>query len=106
MGPSLALLLLLAGCDHPTADPCSDNGLTWDSFGAGFTATYCRTCHSSGTPDRRGAPDGVDFDNEAEAVSLASSIRRTVLDDGTMPIGGGIQPVDLARLDAWLACVE
>ena len=106
---ALALLALLApACGHPTADAeaCQTSGLTYENFGLGFTATYCRSCHSSVTPDRRGAPDGTNFDTEAEVTGLASSIRRTVLDDGTMPIGGGVQPVDLERLDAWLTCVE
>ena len=103
----LLWLLIGSGCHEPAAtDACVESGLTWESFGVGFTATYCRSCHSAATPDRRGAPAGIDFDTEADVRGFADSIRRTVLDEGSMPIGGGVQPLDLARLDDWLACTQ
>lgn len=103
----LLWLFFGSGCHEPAAaDPCVESGLTWESFGVGFTATYCRSCHSAATPDRRGAPVGVDFETEADVRGAAASIRRTVLEEGSMPIGGGVQPLDLERLDEWLGCSQ
>jgi hypothetical protein len=77
---------------------------TWDNWGEGFFAGYCRTCHSAATADRRGAPAAVNFDSEAEVEAQLAAIERTVLDDGTMPVGGGVPDVELERLRAFLAC--
>ncbi len=88
------------------ADSCSlaASSTTWENWGAGFFAGYCRTCHSSGTADRRGAPEAVNFDSEADALAQLDAVERTVLDDGTMPIGGGVPDVELERLREYLAC--
>jgi uncharacterized membrane protein len=106
---SLAVTSGLFACAGPSgssdtgAEACG--GLSYDSFGAAFLTTYCRTCHSSGAADRRGAPVGVDFDSEADAVGRAADIRRTVLEDGSMPVGGGVTALDRERLEAWLGCL-
>lgn len=104
----------LAGCAEGEPDSaapveeveCSEAAAatTWDNWGAGFFAGYCRTCHSAATADRRGAPEAVNFDTEAEAVQQLAAVERTVLSDGTMPIGGGVPEVELTRLRAWLEC--
>jgi len=33
-------------------------------------------------------------------------VRARVLDDQTMPLGGGVDATELARLDGWLQCLE
>jgi hypothetical protein len=99
---------LLLACAEPaaeSADVCDEPLYTWDNWGAGFFGSYCLSCHSAGTPDRRGAPPGVDFDSESQVRSFAAAITRSI-DDGTMPIGGGLPEADRERLQAWLACGE
>lgn len=87
-------------------DTCSEAArlTTWSNWGEGFFAGYCRTCHSASTADRRGAPPAVNFDSEAEVAAQLSAIERTVLDEGTMPVGGGVPEAELQRLRAFLAC--
>jgi hypothetical protein len=110
--PPAAVVALLAGtaCGEPataeTAGPPIDcAAVTYDTFGGPFLATYCRSCHSRTAPDRRGAPQGVDFDSEADAVRQSDAIGRTVLESGTMPVGGGVQDSDVALLERWLVCL-
>lgn len=91
--------------ESDSAEPCVAQDYTWDNWAAGFFGSYCRSCHSADTPDRRGAPVGVDFDTEAEVRGFASAITRS-LDNGTMPIGGGVPEAELERLEDWLACGE
>jgi len=84
-------------------DPLAvDASLTWGSFGAGFFTTYCASCHSAAAANRRGAPDGVDFDAEADVIAWGARVRARVVDAGTMPLGGGVLDDDLALLDRYL----
>lgn len=95
-----------SACDLDTGlyeDPVSvDATLTWAAFGQGFVTTYCTSCHAAGTANRRGAPDGVDFDSEADLIAWGERVRARVLDEGTMPLGGGVLSEDLALLDRYL----
>ena len=77
---------------------------TWESWGEAFFVTWCQSCHSRTTPQRAGAPEGVDFDSEADVRASAAAIRRTVLDFGTMPVGGGLEDADRDALDLLLRC--
>ena len=88
------------------ADPdCTQPDLpTWESWGEGFFVTWCQSCHSRTSPQRAGAPEGVDFDSEADVRASATAIRRTVLDFGTMPVGGGLDDADRDALDLLLRC--
>jgi len=88
------------------ADPvCAQPDLpTWESWGEGFFVTWCQSCHSRTSPQRAGAPEGVDFDSEADVRASAADIRRTVLDFGTMPVGGGLDATDRDALDLLLRC--
>ncbi len=100
-------LLGLVACEplvDPVVESCEPGDTTWDSWGAGFFGSYCRSCHSSSTPDRRGAPEGVDFDTEAQVLANLEGVHRSVLTEGTMPRGGGVPDVELERLRAYLAC--
>jgi uncharacterized membrane protein len=106
---SLTPLALAVACGNDgstsSVDTCVEQGLDYTTAAAPFLTTYCRSCHSAGSPERRGAPVGVDFDSEADAVAHASAIERTVLDEGSMPVGGGVPERDLERLRGWLACL-
>lgn len=82
---------------------CGDpTGLSWDAFGAGFFRTYCTACHSSTTPDRHGAPPGVDLDTEEAVRALGPRVRARTLDAQTMPVGGGVLEEDRVLLDRYL----
>ncbi|GEM_PF-2223752 len=88
-----------------TGDGCVDaRDLSWESFGHGFFRTWCTSCHGEAAADRNGAPPGVDFDTEAQVETWVAAIRRTVIDDATMPKGGGVYDEDLALLDEYLRC--
>ncbi len=84
-------------------DPCLP---TWDGWTDGFIATWCRSCHSASTPDRRGAPEGTNLDTEADALALADRIRARVLEERTMPVGGGVPQAELDLLEDWLTCAS
>src|SRR5262245_49742878 len=97
--------LAAAGCgapvtgDEPSGDPgvetqdaCSDNGLTYVSVGEPFLRDHCTGCHSAGVTgqERRGAPDGMDFDTEETARAHLDRIGVRVASEETpMPPGGG-----------------
>lgn len=102
----LLLLLACAGTPADTAPAGCDTGphVTWDSFGEGFFTTYCQACHSETAPDRAGAPVGVDFDTEAEVRARVERVRVRVLEEATMPVGGGVYEDDRALLTQYLAC--
>ena len=88
---------------EPIADPCD---IHWDGWANGFFSTYCRSCHSSTSEQRHGAPEGVDFDTQADIEMWLERIEVRVLEEQTMPLGGGIPEVDLEQFATWMACQE
>ena len=106
------LLTLLLACAGPGDSASSDNSaacadapdVRWDNWGHGFFLTYCGACHSSGSANRNGAPEDVNFDTEADVVAWKDRIQVRVLDESTMPMGGGVYPEDLDLLKVMLAC--
>ena len=105
----LPALLLVACADTDTdtdgVDPCDDlPAVTWGNWAEGFFTTYCTSCHSGSTPDRRGAPEGMDFDTHEQVWGLRPAIRQAVLVDETMPLGGGMHDEDRELLGVWLDC--
>ncbi len=107
--PRLVLTALFAaGCtttaEDSAVDTCADAPLTWESWGAGFFTSYCRTCHSAASPERYGAPPALDYDTLAQVRAGAEAIRRRTVVDQTMPVGGGVPEAELARLDRFLEC--
>jgi hypothetical protein len=103
------ILALLFACGTPeaatpVADCSSVPDVSWDAWGEGFFRTYCTSCHGSGTRNRNGAPPGYDFDDQSVVLAHAEDIRRAVLTDQTMPVGGGVYPDDLTLLDVYLSC--
>ncbi len=120
MPPRFAIPIALLGCQEPpaptvdpgpadtgrvTVDPaCVDATATWESFGEGFFTTWCQACHSRTTPQRSGAPEGIDFDTPADLVTWAGAIEQSVLVAESMPLGGGLDEDDRGRLEELLRC--
>ncbi len=89
----------------PLPAECADApDVTWDGWAHGFFLTWCTSCHSRNTPDRRGAPEGVDFDRESDVRNQAARIEARVLVEETMPVGGGVYPDELSLLQVYLEC--
>lgn len=106
---AFASLVACTGADEgvdavDSVDPCAEEARTWQSWGAGFFANYCRSCHSVDAPYRYSAPEGVDFDTLEQVRQWEASIRTLVLEERTMPVGGGVPEADLLGLEAFLAC--
>lgn len=104
----LGLLSACSGSSSETADtdPACDTAppVTWDGWADGFFRTYCTSCHSAEVEDRWGAPEGVDFDNEADVARYADAVQTVVIDEPTMPPAGGVYDDDLALLEVYLRC--
>lgn len=107
------LLLLWACVDGPVSDTAaaclSDTdpaAVTWGNWGEDFFTSYCDSCHSVRTRDRHGAPATALFDTEAQVLARLDRIRARVLEEQTMPLGGGVFPDDLILLAAFLECAE
>ena len=102
----MIVLVLALACATEADTGCDDAApVTWNNFGHGFMTTYCVGCHSVENTDRRyGAPTGVDFDTEDDAIEWAARTRVRVLEDSDMPVGGGVYAADLELLDTWLRC--
>jgi uncharacterized membrane protein len=112
-------LLVLAACgadgvppadeEAPPTDPdvCESSYLTYDNFGAEFSANWCRGCHASAIPEdgRQGAPINVNFDSDADLRHWADRIRvRATGDTPTMPPAGGPGAAERALLVEWIDC--
>ena len=78
--------------------------VTWEGWSQGFFLTHCQGCHASTTPDRRGAPDGVAFDDAAATLAQRERVWVRTLDVQDMPPAGGLTADDRALLAAYLAC--
>ncbi len=106
---ALPCLLACAGAPEETgetaADPCAGRAeVTWSGFGDAFFGEWCRSCHSVDAADRAGAPSSINFDTIDDARTYAESIRRTVLEQDTMPPVGEVPADDRALLEAFLDC--
>ena len=92
-----------APTDWADAWDCTPNdAVSWGGFADGFFSAYCRACHSLQTPDRRGAPEGVNFGTRLDALDFAERLKVRVLDEETMPLGGGVVEDDRVRFEGWL----
>lgn len=101
----VTLALGLAACGGPEAT-CDEDGpvVAWENFGDGFFTGYCQGCHASTSTDRFGAPASITFDDEAQVLALRDEVAREVLDEGSMPPGGGVPDDDLDALRRYLDC--
>ena len=94
------------GQDSASPPDCNgdaiEGNVTWTHFGEGFFRTYCNSCHAQSSTDRHGAPSYVTFDTLAQTRDHTDAIRRTVLENASMPVGGGVPADDLALLEMFL----
>ena len=101
---------LAVGCEDPPAPAVTDTScggdfeLNWDNFGDAFFHTWCRSCHSADAPQRFDAPEGVDFDTIDEVRAYKDRVQVRVIDEHTMPLGGGISQDELDTLQIYLDC--
>lgn len=100
------ILVALFACAPEPAPDTATCAVTWDGWTEDFFTTYCDACHASRSPERYGAPASSTFDTEAEVVAQIDRVRVRVLEEETMPLGGGVFPEDLERLRAWVDCVD
>ena len=77
---------------------------SWQGWAQGFFLTWCTSCHSEAASERYGAPVGVDFDTEEQVRTQAALIHWVVLEEESMPKGGGLYEEDQALLDVYLSC--
>ena len=119
----VALVLLLTACGKDESDAegagvdtasgseaCqTDTGggyPTWAGFGEGFFAGRCASCHAASAPERFGAPETVTFDSEDDVLRQIDAVQRVILDDASMPPGGGLHVDELDRLAVYLDCLR
>ena len=95
-----------SGVLRDTSDCPTDPTLSWQSWGHGFFLTYCNSCHANASQERHGAPPGVVFDSPELVQSQAARVRVRVLDQGDMPLGGGVSQDDLFLLERYLCALE
>lgn len=108
----MGMFFFLLACS--TASDSSDTGqnpacntapaVTYENWGQGFFLTYCGACHSRSTANRNGAPEGVDFDNRSDIIKWKDRIQVRVLDEQSMPLGGGVYTDELELLQVLMAC--
>ncbi len=105
----LLVCVLLTGC--PTAEAIDVEGdcaiLTWENYGKGELRNWCTGCHSSRVTaaNRNGAPTDVNFDDlQSVRDHRERIIARATGDAPTMPLVGGGDAEDRARLHQWLEC--
>jgi len=103
-----ALLLVLGGCMSATSIeeyPCPPAGtqLTYESFGRGFFAANCNSCHTNASA---GAPASFRFDTLDDIRLHREHIfMRAAASNTTMPPGPVDPPAaDRDMLAEWLAC--
>jgi hypothetical protein len=93
------------GTDTGDPDPCADElSVTWANWGEGFFLSYCLSCHSVDSIERFGAPESTNFDTLSDVRTWEERIRVRVLDEATMPVGGGVYDDDLVLLETFLNC--
>jgi hypothetical protein len=116
--PVLLGSALLLSCGSDKEDSAGEAGpdcarrpaLTWDNFGKPHMDKHCNGCHSVLIPlaQRQNAPVGVDFNTYSDVLEWYARIiaRSTtkVLDQPSMPPGGGPSEQELAMVLEWLEC--
>lgn len=100
------ILALLYACATEATEACDPEGVTWDTFTAGFVSGRCQACHGVGSTDRHGAPEAIHFEDQAETSAQLDLVRDSVLVRGSMPPAGGLTDAELEHLAHWLDCPE
>lgn len=100
----LPLLLACASSADDSGGPCAEPVPTWDNGGQAFFAQWCDSCHAESSPNRYGAPEGVHFDTLDDVAAWTDRLDARVLQDATMPPGGGIAEDELDLFATFLEC--
>ena len=85
----------------PECTTVDSTDVTWNTWAQGFFMTWCQACHSATTQDRHGAPAGTDFDTEMAVMQWRDRIIIRVIEDQSMPLGGGLSSDDLDLLQRY-----
>ena len=101
----MILILFTLGCSSgkDTAVDC-DEAPTYDNWAQGFLQSKCQSCHYSNSPNRYGSPNYVSFDDESMTEEWLQDIKRTVLEQQSMPPSGGVTEEEMVLLHQWLEC--
>ena len=99
------LLSFFLACGAPQDTAC-DVSPSWDGWAEGFFLTWCSSCHSETTTQRHGAPEFVILDTEEQILPWKERIEIRVIQQQTMPVGGGISAEELDRLQQYLTMLE
>jgi len=109
-----ALLLCAALCScslfYTELDsyPCPPQGtaLRYENFGAPFMNSYCQSCHSADSADRKGAPGEFIFDTPEQIQRHRARIFvRSAAGNDSMPPGPDDPSAEeRTKLAEWLAC--
>ena len=109
---------IVVSCGGDKADSANEAGpdcsrhpaLNWDNFGKPHMDKHCNGCHSVLIPleQRQNAPIGVDFNTYGDVLEwydriIARSTKK-VLDEPSMPPGGGLSDGELAMVLEWFEC--
>jgi uncharacterized membrane protein len=97
-------LAAVVGCGVDTAQECTESDLTYATFGAGFMASWCRSCHGAAQSMRQEAPEAVNFDTLAEVRAQRLRVLQRTSIDRTMPPAGGPSTAERELLAEWLRC--
>jgi uncharacterized membrane protein len=99
------LFLLCCGPFNGNSD-CDTASNNWTNWGNGFFLTWCSSCHASHSVNRNGAPDSTVFDTPEQVLRWKERIEYRVIQEQTMPVGGGIPEQDLKMLKEYLQTLE
>ncbi len=88
--------------DLPEVDCDNSNVPSYADLAAINSCTGCHSSDLSGA-DRAGAPEGVDYDNHADAMRNAESGAREVF-AGRMPVGSTLGAGDKEEFYLWALC--
>lgn len=108
-----ALLSLTSGCggwthieDYPCPNPNGTTKITYTNFVKRFLENWCNHCHSSSSPNRRGAPVTYIFDAYEVVIAVKDRIfLRSAANNATMPPGpDDPSKADRDKLAEWIVC--
>ena len=99
------IFVLLSACSHDmNSEIICTEAPTYDDWTQGFMSSNCQSCHATTALNRYNAPVSIYFDTYDDVVRQRDIIYSSVIEQGSMPPGGGVQEEDIILLQRWLAC--
>ena len=97
----MILFLFACGLD------CSDDPYapTYENWAEGFFLSKCLPCHGEAVQEVFGAPN-IQLASYSDVYHLRDTIRRFVLEEQSMPPGGGLFEDEKLMLEQWLDCPQ